>query len=606
MVPNPIRFRHTLLILLLLLLLATLPLSANAATTGTITASADHVDEGSYISLSTNMTGTVTWTSSNSSLATVSSSGWVTGVQAGQVTITASCTGYTDASITLWVTVPDGVYYIKNASSGYCMQTTEDTTYVYAQNTSQENRINQLWKIAYISNGNYVIRPLRDFSVAMTVGSSGYVAVVDAATNDLSVSSDMYWKIIHNSFGYAFQHGGSNAQTAMPTVNGPIGVPVYPGSWTSSLTCHWELEEIQGVFLRDTTTHKTVTSSTVKSVELDDMSVTLSDLGLSREYYGSLTGLSWNSSKSSVASVNSDGSLDLINGGNTTITLTAALHGNAYTASYDLIVMVPISGYELNYTPELWNYSPVQGKTNCYSYAINNQVHPETQTLLWMNPGITEGYYIAKSEITKDKITDYIELDAENFGFLFESCSSTSTCPVGSYKIALVVDPSTDYHWYRQNSDGTWSHKPGAGAVTLLDASGEIIYDPATADRNYGATLNYTDFVGYYFITPLNNMYSATQAAAASYDTNAYLYVEYQVDKQVLPDSGTAHLVHEGMSYSQVTELLGLPQQQRTFGLLVVEYALADGSFLVVEYVSIDGQLIVNNCFIEASDYVAE
>lgn len=602
MVLNPARFRHILLILLLLMLMVALPLSASAATTGTITASADHVDEGDYIRLSTNMTGTVTWTSSNSSLATVSSNGLVYGKKAGQVTITASCPGYTDASITLWVAVPDGVYYLKNASSGLCMETVMETAYVYTQSTSSTGRISQLWKISYASNGNYIIRPLGDFSLAMTVGHSGLVTVEKSAT----AYSGIYWQIVHNAFGYAFKLGGSNANTAMPTVNGPTGVPVHPSDWTSSLTCHWELEEIYGVFLRDTNTQKVLTSSVVKSVELDDAPVTLSDLGLSLEYYGNLTTRLWNSTKSAVTTVNLDGSLNLINGGNTTITLTAALHGNAYTASYDLIVMVPISGYELNYTPELWNYSPVQGKTNCYSYAINNQVHPETQTLLWMNPGITEGYYIAKSEITKDKITDYIELDAENFGFLFESCSSTSTCPVGSYKIALVVDPSTDYHWYRQNSDGTWSHKPGAGAVTLLDASGEIIYDPATADRNYGATLNYTDFVGYYFITPLNNMYSATQAAAASYDTNAYLYVEYQVDKQVLPDSGTAHLVYEGMSYSQVTELLGLPQQQRTFGLLVVEYALADGSFLVVEYVSIDGQLIVNNCFIEASDYVAE
>lgn len=90
MVPTPTRFRHILLILLLLMLMVALPLSASAATPGTITASADHVDEGNYISLSTNMTGTVTWTSSNSSLATVSSNGLVYGKQAGQVTITAT------------------------------------------------------------------------------------------------------------------------------------------------------------------------------------------------------------------------------------------------------------------------------------------------------------------------------------------------------------------------------------------------------------------------------------------------------------------------------------------------------------------------------------
>ena len=32
----------------------------------------------------------------------------------------------------------------------------------------------------------------------------------------------------------------------------------------------------------------------------------------------------------------------------------------------------------------------------------------------------------------------------------------------GEYAVLLVVDPNNDYHWYRQDSDGTWSHKPGS------------------------------------------------------------------------------------------------------------------------------------------------
>lgn len=35
-----------------------------------------------------------------------------------------------------------------------------------------------------------------------------------------------------------------------------------------------------------------------------------------------------------------------------------------------------------------------------------------------------------------------------------------------------------DYHWYRQNSDGSWSHKTGTGAVTNQDYSKKIIMDP--------------------------------------------------------------------------------------------------------------------------------
>lgn len=342
MVPNPTRLRNTLLILLLLLLLAALPLSVSAAGTGTITAPADHVEEGGILQLAANMSGSVTWASSNPGLATVSSTGRVTGIQAGQVTITARCSGYTDATITLWVTVPDGVYYIKNASSGYCMQTTEDTTYVYTQNTSQEGRINQLWKIAYISNGNYVIRPLRDFSVAMTT-ASGYVAVADADMSDSSVPSNMYWKIIHNAFGYAFKHGGSDAKTAMPSVNGPTGVPVYPSSWTANFNCHWTLQPINGVFLRDTATLRTVSSSTPKIIELSTSSLPLSSLGLRYEYVGTYVGMGWTSSNTSVATVSSSGAVTPIGRGNAVITLSMNLGGTIYTARYSVTIKETIN-----------------------------------------------------------------------------------------------------------------------------------------------------------------------------------------------------------------------------------------------------------------------
>ena len=61
----------------------------------TYTGSELSVDEGSTLQLTTGMTGTVTWTSSDTSRATVSSSGLVTGVKAGEVTITAACGGIT-------------------------------------------------------------------------------------------------------------------------------------------------------------------------------------------------------------------------------------------------------------------------------------------------------------------------------------------------------------------------------------------------------------------------------------------------------------------------------------------------------------------------------
>ena len=61
----------------------------------------------------------------------------------------------------------------------------------------------------------------------------------------------------------------------------------------------------------------------------------------------------------------------------------------------------------------------------------------------------------------------------------------------GGYAVALVVDPGADYHWYRQNSDGTWSHK--RGDTLVIDG----VIDPMEDARAYG----YTEFVGYFYIT---------------------------------------------------------------------------------------------------------
>ena len=48
--------------------------------------------------------------------------------------------------------------------------------------------------------------------------------------------------------------------------------------------------------------------------------------------------------------------------------------------------------------------------------------------------------------------------------------------------VALVIWPGRDFHWYRQDANGNWSHKPGTTAATNLDNSGNVITDPRTAD----------------------------------------------------------------------------------------------------------------------------
>ncbi len=166
---------------------------------------------------------------------------------------------------------------------------------------------------------------------------------------------------------------------------------------------------------------------------------------------------------------------------------------------------LPLSGSELNYEPGLWNNSSVS-YYNCYAYALN------TKNYGFMQPGQSVGHTTwTHAEITNpNTVLYYVNLDSANYGFTFTSVGRNDVCPDGTYKVALVIDNETtwynsivDYHWYRQDSDGTWSHKPGGTNVTNKDYSNNLIYDPQYCNRNAGGGLNYNLFVGYFAISPL-------------------------------------------------------------------------------------------------------
>jgi hypothetical protein len=87
-------------------------------------------------------------------------------------------------------------------------------------------------------------------------------------------------------------------------------------------------------------------------------------------------------------------------------------------------------------------------------------------------------------------------------------------CPSNYYKGAMTVDSGSTFHFYRQNPDGTWSHKPGILPVTDVDADGKKIYIPHFANRNYadskdGSNIKYDAFCGYFCI-PSNKYYETS------------------------------------------------------------------------------------------------
>lgn len=98
-------------------------------------------------------------------------------------------------------------------------------------------------------------------------------------------------------------------------------------------------------------------------------------------------------------------------------------------------------------------------------------------------------------------------IDSTNRGLNLRFVEKYEICEINSYKICLFLSvEDNDFHFYRQNRDGSWSHKLGNTNVTNLDASNNLIYDPNLCDRNYlnKSGSNYNYFVGYFSIRPLN------------------------------------------------------------------------------------------------------
>jgi len=155
------------------------------------------------------------------------------------------------------------------------------------------------------------------------------------------------------------------------------------------------------------------------------------------------------------------------------------------------------------YSPDKFNKFPgVKQANNCFAYAFDyirlpkNKCTKESCPISFPQPGRKSGYP-KWSEVKGKRCPDLIARlkgDIPNLSI----AKFTQKCPIGNHKIVVVTDEDEDYHFYRQDRNGYWSHKPGGTDATRLDSTGRPIYDPALASRTYSATgLNYDNFCGY-------------------------------------------------------------------------------------------------------------
>ena len=184
------------------------------------------------------------------------------------------------------------------------------------------------------------------------------------------------------------------------------------------------------------------------------------------------------------------------------------------------------TGNEPDYNPNIWAHPYVEGSHNCYAYFLDDimvslrkkcekickrdekekcPTKPRKCRSLIPQPG---DYSLFKKYGNLDRKTfkyncKEMERKIMSDNPIIKKVQLTESCGKDMYKGAMVTDPGSTFHFYRQNKDGTWSHKPGTLPITREDANGLPIYSPYTANRDYtkpndSDPINYTEFCGYY------------------------------------------------------------------------------------------------------------
>jgi hypothetical protein len=130
------------------------------------------------------------------------------------------------------------------------------------------------------------------------------------------------------------------------------------------------------------------------------------------------------------------------------------------------------------YNPSKWNDDPdICANNNCYNYA-NDKI-----TMTCAAPGV------GSHQPTCHSIDEIIQ-NAVHDGLVFKGTTNPGSCPNGHLVVCLCKG-NGDWHWLRQDSDGTWSQKMSTSPATNLDDGGNIITDPENMVTGYSIKVGY-------------------------------------------------------------------------------------------------------------------
>ena len=149
----------------------------------------------------------------------------------------------------------------------------------------------------------------------------------------------------------------------------------------------------------------------------------------------------------------------------------------------------PRSGIEPKWEPDVWQVN--EKYNNCYSYALNDHDVKRNKKAI---PGQLSDNYTC-SKLMEGLKHDHPKMYISSF---------EEACETGYRKIYAATsdvddDGNNDFHFWRQDADGLWSHKPGSDHPLRVDGDNRIISNPHLSNREF-ANRSYVTSCGFFCI----------------------------------------------------------------------------------------------------------
>ena len=365
---------------------------------------------------------TVEWFSYNVDTATVAN-GTIVGKKAGTAIIAAYATdSYGNKNMaycTVYVTIPDGIYYITDQALQHRLQT-KDGSITGFTNVVQDDiipemaanvdRIAQMWRITYLAEGMYTIRPISNsdmclYANTLSATTSIPVVIYPSESNEYEeVPMRCQWTISRETNGFVIRYRGLTAyslQTAWG--NGSAGAQIVAGAYSATLwTCHWNLTPVEnvptGFALYDINTGLP-TDLTVKRYIAPEEVRSLGSMGLKLITYPDTSVVQYlqiSSRNSNLARIGENRNIVGVSAGETSIYICFNQTGDTdvYDATFPLVVTGVASG--TYYIRNRYSHQYASAETSVGSNVTQKLFVPEGLTS-WNVSHTGDGYYTIRS-----------------------------------------------------------------------------------------------------------------------------------------------------------------------------------------------------------------